>query len=85
MKDISALGVKGRLSSPPISPVNGDAYLITNPTGDWAGKENQVAFYIDEWKFIPLMARIPIFMEDEQKNYKPTEQQDGLVWVEYTS
>ena len=52
--------VKSRgVNTPPGSPVDGDAYIVgSSPTGSWAGKANQIAFWRDPvgaWQFmIPL-------------------------------
>lgn len=54
---ISALlgGVDAILNTPPGSPADGDLYIVgTSPTGLWAGKSNQLAFYTNaNWEFYP--------------------------------
>jgi uncharacterized protein DUF2793 len=51
---IVQLAVKDRdLSSSPVSPANGDRYIVAaNATGDWFGKESQIAAFQDNaWVF----------------------------------
>jgi hypothetical protein len=44
--------VKQRLSTPPGSPADGDAYyIIGSPTGDWAGKAGMATAYWAGWVF----------------------------------
>ena len=52
---IVQLGVLDRdLASPPASPADGDRYLVaTGASGDWSGKENQIAVWQDgDWTFL---------------------------------
>lgn len=38
------------LTAPPGGEANGDVYLVaTGATGDWAGKDGQIAGYYDGW------------------------------------
>lgn len=43
------------LDTPPGSPTEGDGYVVgTSPTGEWAGRANAVALFIQgEWRFLP--------------------------------
>jgi Protein of unknown function (DUF2793) len=41
------------VNMPPSSPVSGDVYIIgAAPTGAWAGKEAQIAYFDQVWRFI---------------------------------
>lgn len=45
------------LTAPPGSPATGDAYIpAATATGDWVGKENDIAYYDNGWKFITMDA-----------------------------
>lgn len=50
------LTVVSRTNTPPGSPANGAAYIVTaTATGAWAGKENQIAYWLSSvaaWQFI---------------------------------
>lgn len=52
----SQLTVISRTNTPPGSPANGAAYIVTaTATGAWAGKETQIAFWLSavaSWQFI---------------------------------
>ncbi|MGB1208209.1 MAG: DUF2793 domain-containing protein [Paracoccaceae bacterium] len=43
-----------QLSTPPVSPTDGDTYLVgASATGDWAGQEDAIALYdTDHWAFV---------------------------------
>jgi hypothetical protein len=65
------------IATPPVSPVNGDTYIIAaTATGDWFGKENQITFYHQGWKFIAPQEGLQIWVNDEDKFYVF----DGSVW-----
>jgi hypothetical protein len=58
------------LSTPPVSPVNGDVYIVAaSPTGVWAGKENHIAYFIDIWNFIVPGEGISLWVNDENVRY----------------
>ena len=70
------------LTAPPGSPSEGDRYLpAATATGDWAGKENQVAYYQGAaWKFIAMASDTEgtfCYIEDEDI-FKLW---DGSAWV----
>ncbi len=73
-------GVKDKdLSSPPSSPNNGDMYIVgTSATGDWTGKEGQIAWYYQAWRFIIPNEGFVIWVNDEDALYA----YDGSSWVE---
>lgn len=69
------------LSSPPLSPAEGDAYIVSaTATGAWAGKENNVAYYNGVWKFIAPNEGLIIWVNDEGKIYYYS----GSAWVAYS-
>lgn len=50
---ISALGYQ---NDPPVSPAEGDRYLVGSaPTGAWTGHAQQVAYYSGGWQFLQPM------------------------------
>ena len=60
------------LTAPPVSPTEGDAYLLAGgvPSGAWFGYENHVAvFYNNAWRFVPGVndAATPIVMGVRQE------------------
>jgi hypothetical protein len=41
------------LTTPPVSPVSGSLYIVASgATGAWAGKDNQIAWFNQTWRFI---------------------------------
>ena len=56
LDQVAQLTVISRASTPPGSPANGAAYIITaTATGAWAGKETQIAYWLTAvaaWQFI---------------------------------
>lgn len=66
------------LSAPPGSPVKGDRYIVgASPTGAWAGKAKNIAWYDGAaWKFDAPAAGWELWVNDEAKQYK----YDGTVW-----
>lgn len=54
-------------TSPPSSPAPSDAYLVAaTASGDWTGKENQIAAYQDNaWAYYPVGKGHIVWVEDE--------------------
>jgi len=66
------------LTAPPASPTKGDKYIpAATATGDWTGKEGQIAIYEGLWAFLAPLIGMKAFIEDEDiyKEY------DGTAWV----
>lgn len=66
----SAFGqiISRTLSDPPASPNTFDAYQV-NPTGtgDWAGLDNQIVIFLDDWLPMPVKAGMRVFIIEEGK------------------
>lgn len=59
------LAVLAIQNDPPVSPTDGDRYIVGVGTGAWAGKDDQVAMWIDNgayWQFNP--ARFALNLDD---------------------
>jgi hypothetical protein len=69
-----------RTNAPPGSPVDEALYIITaTATGAWAGKENQLAYWLAStgaWQYIAPREGMLIHVNDENVYYK----YDGSVW-----
>lgn len=66
------------LSSPPVSPAEGDAYIVgAAPSGAWAGKAKNVAYYNNGWRFIEPNEGLHIWVSDEDLLYGF----DGTDWL----
>lgn len=66
------------LSTPPGSPTTGAMYIIgATATGDWAGHENEIAFYNGGWKFIEPSNGMSVYVLDEAMYYK----WNGTSWA----
>lgn len=65
------------VDTPPVSPIAGDLYIIgSSPTGAWADKANQIAYYQSGWKFIVPKESMAIWVNDEDVLYR----WDGSIW-----
>lgn len=69
------------LATPPGSPANGAAYIVAaSPTGAWAGKAGQIAFWLTSvgaWTFIVPAAGWSVWVTDEAARY----QYNGSAWT----
>ncbi len=68
LETMASRAIKDRdLTTPPGSPTDGDAYIVkATGTGDWAGKDNNVAVYVtDAWKFISPEEGNEVYLQDE--------------------
>ena len=55
------------LDTPPVSPSEGDAYIVASvATGDWFGEEDSIAYFFGSiWRFITPTEGLQIFAADE--------------------
>lgn len=69
------------LTAPPVSPVDGDRYIVAAPaTGAWAGQEKKIAYYYSAvWNFDNPIEGWQTWIEDEDKRYYYT----GTAWVAF--
>ncbi len=66
-------------ATPPASPAEGDIYIVgASATGDWAGHDDELAYYNSGWKFISPNEGMTIWVNDEDKHYT----YDGSGWVQ---
>jgi hypothetical protein len=60
-----ARSAKSRTNTPPTSPADGDTYVVgTIPTGEWAAKANQIAFYFNGWRYVAPTQKMKFFLEN---------------------
>jgi len=58
------------LSTPPSSPNDGDAYIVgSSASGEWSGKEKQIAYYYSGWHFKEAKAGWLAFVQSDVKFY----------------
>lgn len=66
------------LNTPPGSPAEGDVYVVAaSSTGDWAGKDGQVAYFEQIWRFIVPNEGLALWVNDENILYT----YDGTNWI----
>lgn len=66
------------LSAPPGSPGAGDLYIVgASPSGAWAGRARQVAYFEQVWRFVPPRAGMTLWVASEGLLYSF----DGADWV----
>lgn len=77
-------GAVDRTNTPPGSPANEALYIITaTATGAWAGKENQLAYWLTSasaWTYIVPREGFLIHVNDEDLFYK----YDGSAWASFS-
>lgn len=77
--------VADRINTPPDSPANEALYIITaTATGVWAGKENQLAYWLtstNAWQFIAPREGMLVHVNDEDLYYKYT----GSAWMIFST
>lgn len=70
------------LTTPPSSPNTNDIYIVgASATGAWSGKDKQLAFYDNGWRFIEAREGFTFWVNDENKLYSF----DGSNWIETLS
>lgn len=70
------------LSIPPENPNTNDIYIVgANATGTWEGKDNQLAFFDNGWRFIEPREGFTFWINDKDKLYC----YNGTNWQEITS
>lgn len=66
------------LATPPASPDEGDVYIVASGAkGAWSGKEAQVAYFDQVWRFIVPNAGLTLWVSDENAHYV----YNGSAWV----
>lgn len=67
------------LGTPPASPVEGDIYIVgPTPTGQWAGKSGQIAYFDRFWRFITPNEGALMWVNDENAHYI----YNGSAWAQ---
>ena len=74
--------VKDRLADPPATPLKGDRYLvIATGSGDWVGKEGQIAYCSNAtgpvWSYTLPTEGMICWVNDEDKYYRYS----GTAWA----
>jgi len=66
------------LATPPALPAAGDVYIVAaSPTGAWAGKAGQVAYFDTLWRFVVPRAGMTLWVSDAALLYT----YNGTGWV----
>ena len=69
------------LDTPPVSPEDGDAYVIdVDPTGAWAGREGQVAYWAGVWQFLVPKTGWLMYFASQGSYYRFSEGSPAGVW-----
>ena len=70
------------LTTPPQTPNTNDIYIVgASATDAWSGKDKQIAFYDNGWRFIQAREGFTFWVNDENKLYSF----DGSNWIETLS
>jgi hypothetical protein len=77
--EVPLIGAVDRaINTPPGSPANGDSYIVGgSPTGAWAGKANNLAYYYGGWYFIVPKEGLSLWVNDEDIFYT----WNGTSWI----
>jgi hypothetical protein len=74
--------VKGRLADDPGGATKGDRYLVIDSDGDWAGHDNEIAWFDGaDWQFDPPQDGWVVYSIADKKHYKYDA--DTTSWVEF--
>ena len=66
------------VSTPPGSPVAGDLYIVgASPSGAWAGKALQIAYFDQIWRFVVPRTGMTLWVASEDLLYSF----DGSSWI----
>lgn len=66
------------LAAPPASPATGALYIVAaSPTGTWAGKATQLAYFDQIWRFIAPQNGLRVWVRDESLDYRF----NGTAWA----
>lgn len=66
------------LATPPGSPTSGIVYIVAaSPTGAWAGKATQLAYFDQLWRFVVPQTGMRVWVMDEALHYRF----NGSAWV----
>lgn len=58
------------LTAPPGGPSNGDSYIVGGgATGDWAGHDGELAYYLDQWLYHELQPGWCVWIDDEATTF----------------
>ncbi|MDX2095652.1 MAG: DUF2793 domain-containing protein [Alphaproteobacteria bacterium] len=59
------------LTAPPVTPATGVLYIVAAPaTGIWAGKETQLTYFDQGWRFIMPQSGLRMWVQDEGLDYR---------------
>lgn len=59
------------LSTPPVSPQEGDRYIVAgSPTDEWVGHDLQIAYYSGGWQFLVAETGWLAYVADEDSYYQ---------------
>jgi Protein of unknown function (DUF2793) len=66
------------LNTPPVTPLNGDVYIVgTSATGAWTGQNKAIAYYDQIWRFISPKAGSTLWVQNLASFYV----YNGTDWV----
>ena len=79
-------GVISQTNTPPVSPADGDAYLVgASPTGDWAGHAQELAVLIGGgWTFLAPAPGWLVYNTSDGEHYR-CESDSPLSWAIFQS
>lgn len=71
------------LNTPPVSPSDGDTYIIgTSPTGAWVGLAGQIAYYnVSTWTYLDPATGWIVYDQNQNKALRFT----GGAWIDLVS
>jgi len=73
LNKVNLTAVDDILSTPPVSGIDGDRYIILNGIGEWLGKDDQIAELSDStsmtWAYYEPKTEQMVYVTDEAKKY----------------
>lgn len=70
------------LATPPVSPNDGDVYIVANAaTGDWTGHDEEIAYFDQTWRFVVPNVGMSLWVDSQAQTYV----YDGSDWINVNS
>lgn len=68
---LNSFAISAQFSNPPNEVKDGDLYIIAvNATGEWQGKEQQLAFFYQGWRYIKPNLGLALWVKDKNSLFR---------------
>lgn len=76
-------GVIDHINDPPLSPINGDRYIVSSsPTGVWIGHNNDIATFVNnQWSYLSPFKGMIIYVQNIDRILQFTDKWENLIAI----